>query len=88
MQQNNKKTIHRLYMVYFRRPWLYPDFIFYLTPRGLQFKRDCDYVHNLSKDIVEKRRMMLVKLCVAYYILFTQVNNKMFLFVCEQNRPT
>ena len=53
-------------MIYSRRPWLYPDFIFYLTSRGLQFKRDCDYVHNLSKDIVEKRRMMLVKLCVSY----------------------
>ncbi|XP_035688857.1 cytochrome P450 4F2-like isoform X3 [Branchiostoma floridae] len=41
------------------RPHLYPDFIFYLTKEGRDFKKLCAYVHQLADDIIAKRRQTL-----------------------------
>ncbi|XP_011425793.3 nacrein-like protein isoform X1 [Magallana gigas] len=42
-----------------KSPWLYPDFIFYRTKQGQKFKSDCDYVHKIAEDIIDKRRREL-----------------------------
>ena len=43
-----------------RRPWLYPVFLFNLSPTGRQFNRDCDFVHGISEEIIAKRKLTLV----------------------------
>lgn len=45
----------------FLSPWLYPDFIFRLTPGGRQFYKDCDFVHKVSEEIIAKRKEVLGK---------------------------
>ncbi|XP_055958189.1 cytochrome P450 4F6 [Patella vulgata] len=42
-----------------RNPFLYPDFIYYNTKNGKRFAEQCDYVHSVSEDIIEKRRQTL-----------------------------
>ncbi|XP_022342994.1 cytochrome P450 4F8-like [Crassostrea virginica] len=42
-----------------RLPWLYPDFIFYLTPDGRKFKKQCDYVHTVAEGVIDNRRNTL-----------------------------
>ncbi|KAL4221389.1 hypothetical protein ACF0H5_019647 [Mactra antiquata] len=44
-----------------RKPWLYPDFIFYITKHGRQFSKNCDYVHHIAEDIIQKRKDALEK---------------------------
>lgn len=44
----------------FRSPWLYPDFIFYNTADGKRFKKNCQYVHDVAADVMQKRRKELV----------------------------
>lgn len=44
-----------------RKPWLYPDFIFYLTPMGRQFRRDCDFVHGFADEVIRNRKAALVR---------------------------
>ncbi|XP_061163545.1 cytochrome P450 4F8-like isoform X3 [Saccostrea echinata] len=39
-----------------KSPWLHPDFIFYRTKQGRKFKENCDYVHKVAEDIIDKRR--------------------------------
>ena len=65
------KCLYRLRIIYYRRPWLYPDFMFYLSPVGRQFKRNCDYVHGVADDIIKKRRETLVR----FYIFLVAVIN-------------
>lgn len=45
----------------FLNPFLYPDFIFNLTPSGRQFKKDCDFVHTISNEIIHTRKEVLRK---------------------------
>ena len=45
----------------FRRPYLYPDIIWNLSAFGRKFNRDCDYVHSIAEDIIDKRRRTLEK---------------------------
>ncbi|CAG5129516.1 unnamed protein product [Candidula unifasciata] len=45
----------------FLLPWLWPDCIFYLTSGGRRFLRNCNYVHNVADDIINKRRQLLQK---------------------------
>ncbi|XP_062592665.1 ultra-long-chain fatty acid omega-hydroxylase-like [Saccostrea cucullata] len=40
-------------------PWLYTDFVYFLTKGGKKFKRDCDFVHNVAEGVIEKRRQAL-----------------------------
>src|SRR5690349_11320405 len=47
-------------VLYFRKPWLYPDFIYYMTSQGKTFKRHCDYVHTISENIIQSRMLALV----------------------------
>lgn len=42
-----------------RNPLLYPDFIFYRTNAGRNFKELCDYVHDFADVIIKKRRKAL-----------------------------
>ncbi|KAK3594417.1 hypothetical protein CHS0354_037442 [Potamilus streckersoni] len=42
-----------------RKPYLYPDIIFYLTSRGRRFKRNCDLVHSVAEDVIKNRRASL-----------------------------
>ena len=49
------------FLISFRKPWLYPDWIFFnLTSTGRKFRRESDYVHSVSEDIIHKRREALV----------------------------
>lgn len=41
------------------KPWFYPDFLFYLSPSGREFKKNCDYVHKVAEDIIAKRKKSL-----------------------------
>jgi hypothetical protein len=49
-----------------RSPWLHPDFIYYMTKEGKQFKRNCDYVHQVAEDVINKRRQEIVGLIDDY----------------------
>lgn len=42
-----------------RRIWLYPDWLFYLTSRGRNFRKQCHYVHKVAEEIIEKRKKTL-----------------------------
>ncbi|XP_060068964.1 ultra-long-chain fatty acid omega-hydroxylase-like isoform X2 [Ylistrum balloti] len=42
-----------------RKPWLYPDFIFYLTSGGRRFRRQCNYVHSVAEEVIDKRQRIL-----------------------------
>ncbi|CAL1537320.1 unnamed protein product [Lymnaea stagnalis] len=44
-----------------RTPWMWPSFIFKLTPLGLQFYKNCDYVHKVAEDVIDKRKQQLEK---------------------------
>ncbi|XP_052239307.1 cytochrome P450 4F1-like isoform X4 [Dreissena polymorpha] len=44
-----------------RTPWLYPDCVFYLTPMGRKFRRNCDFVHKVAVEVIDKRREALQK---------------------------
>ena len=44
----------------FRSPWLHYNFIYYLTANGRQFKKDCDFVHKVTEEIIESRKYVLV----------------------------
>lgn len=41
------------------RPWLYPDFIFYLTPSGRRFKKYCEISHEMARSVIKTRRQTL-----------------------------
>ncbi|CAH1800682.1 unnamed protein product [Owenia fusiformis] len=42
------------------RPWLWNDFIYFnLTSSGRQFRRNCDFVHKVSEDLIAKRKKTL-----------------------------
>ena len=58
----NKYSCREFCLVHcvFRSPWLYPNFIFYLSSVGKQFKKDCDFVHSVTKDIIKQRKDILV----------------------------
>ncbi|XP_067685427.1 cytochrome P450 4F2-like [Haliotis asinina] len=40
-------------------PWHFPDFIFYNSPQGKKFKKQCGFVHRWAEDIIEKRQQTL-----------------------------
>lgn len=46
--------------MFYRAPWLHPDFIFYRTAEGKSIKAKCDYVHQVAEDVIDKRRNTLV----------------------------
>jgi cytochrome P450 len=41
------------------RPWLYPSFVYNLSPTGRKFKENCDFVHEISEEIIRTRREAL-----------------------------
>ncbi|XP_064612111.1 ultra-long-chain fatty acid omega-hydroxylase-like [Liolophura sinensis] len=40
--------------------WLHSDFLYFLTPKGRQFKKYCNHVHQISADIIKKRKAELL----------------------------
>ncbi|XP_021369743.1 phylloquinone omega-hydroxylase CYP4F2-like [Mizuhopecten yessoensis] len=42
-----------------RIPLLHPDFIFYLTSEGRRFRRNCNFVHSVTEEIIAKRKQTL-----------------------------
>ncbi|XP_060083496.1 cytochrome P450 4A25-like [Ylistrum balloti] len=42
-----------------RMPLLHPDFIFHLTSEGRRFRRNCDFVHTVTEEIITKRKQAL-----------------------------
>uniref|UniRef100_H0WJV4 Cytochrome P450 family 4 subfamily F member 111 n=2 Tax=Otolemur garnettii TaxID=30611 RepID=H0WJV4_OTOGA len=42
-----------------RQIFLYTDFLYYLTPDGKRFCRDCDVVHEFTDAVIQKRRRTL-----------------------------
>ncbi|CAG5118710.1 unnamed protein product [Candidula unifasciata] len=42
-----------------RTPWLWPDFIFRLTPTGRRFYKNCDYVHKVAEEVIAKRKELI-----------------------------
>ncbi|ESP03555.1 hypothetical protein LOTGIDRAFT_237658 [Lottia gigantea] len=42
-----------------RQPWLYFDTFYYMTKDGKRFREQCNYVHSVSEEIIEKRRKTL-----------------------------
>ncbi|XP_069118740.1 cytochrome P450 4F2-like [Argopecten irradians] len=45
-----------------RLPLLHPNFIFYLTSEGRRFRRNCDFVHTVTEEIISKRKTTLMEL--------------------------
>lgn len=45
----------------FLNPLFYPDFIFYMSPMGRQFVKNCDYVHGVAEDVIKKRKQTLME---------------------------
>ncbi|XP_060574735.1 leukotriene-B4 omega-hydroxylase 3-like isoform X1 [Ruditapes philippinarum] len=42
-----------------RKPWLYPDWLYYMTRHGKQFRKNCDYVHTVAEDVIKQRKEAL-----------------------------
>ncbi|KAK7486045.1 hypothetical protein BaRGS_00022654 [Batillaria attramentaria] len=43
----------------FMCPWMHVDFIYKLTSHGRKWKRNCDFVHTVSEDLIARRRKFL-----------------------------
>ena len=43
-----------------RKPWLYPDWVYYITREGKKFWKNCDYVHGVAEDVIRQRKEALV----------------------------
>ncbi|KAK3589553.1 hypothetical protein CHS0354_041681 [Potamilus streckersoni] len=41
------------------KPYLFPDWIYFLTTKGRRFSKHCDLVHRVAEDIIEKRKKTL-----------------------------
>lgn len=52
-------TLARLWMTRSRSPWLFPDIVFYLTPIGREFRKNCKYVHTVAEEVINARRKSL-----------------------------
>ncbi|KAL3861963.1 hypothetical protein ACJMK2_007970 [Sinanodonta woodiana] len=44
-----------------RTPYLFPDFIFYLSSLGRKFVKNCKFVHKVAEEVIDKRRETLAK---------------------------
>lgn len=42
-----------------RNVLLHPNFVFYLTSMGKTFKKHCDYVHSVAKEVIDSRKNKL-----------------------------
>ncbi|KAK7506002.1 hypothetical protein BaRGS_00002724, partial [Batillaria attramentaria] len=43
----------------FFQPWLYSDWLYFLTPSGRQFLKHCQKVHAVAEEVIAKRREAL-----------------------------
>ncbi|XP_069118512.1 cytochrome P450 4A25-like isoform X2 [Argopecten irradians] len=42
-----------------RNPLMFPDIIFYLTKNGRRFTKNCNFVHKVAEDVIDKRKQTL-----------------------------
>jgi cytochrome P450 len=40
---------------------LYPEFLFSLSPTGRKFHRNCEFVHKIAEEIIQKRKTTLLE---------------------------
>ncbi|CAC5419323.1 CYP4B1 [Mytilus coruscus] len=38
------------------KPWLYWDTIYYMTPKGREYRKICQYVHDFSEGVIRERQ--------------------------------
>lgn len=43
----------------FFQPWVHADWIYFLTPSGREFKKNCDEVHRVADNVIQKRKAAL-----------------------------
>nr|XP_015929387.2 cytochrome P450 4C1-like [Parasteatoda tepidariorum] len=43
------------------RPWLYPDFIFKITPSGRQFFKNVDVIHRFTRKVIREKKSEMVE---------------------------
>ena len=48
---------------------MYNDFVYSLTKNGRRFKKQCDFVHEISERVIRERRQSLVSACVRLQTL-------------------
>ncbi|KAL5013902.1 hypothetical protein ScPMuIL_008172 [Solemya velum] len=53
--------ICRLWMKRLMKPHLYLDFIYNLSNDGRKFNKNCDYVHQVADEVINKRKAALAK---------------------------
>lgn len=66
--QSNKnqeyvKAIHSLGEIFMHRvysPWVWPDFFFYLTKKGKEFRSDLNILHGMTRRVINKRKAELL----------------------------
>lgn len=44
------------YLTFNRRPWLYSDLAFYLSPTGRKFAKYVNYVHDFDEKVIRERK--------------------------------
>ena len=42
------------------KPWLFPDFIFYSTKIGKQYKKDLKILHGLTQRVINERKQKIL----------------------------
>lgn len=48
--------VHRAICIRSRRPWLFPDAIYYMTPNGREFVKTLKVLHDFTYKVIEERR--------------------------------
>ena len=56
-----------VFYIFLRKPWQYIDIIFWLSKDGREFKKHCDYVHTISKDVILRRQKVLVNVLLMLF---------------------
>ena len=47
--------------MFYSKPWLHFDWVFALSSEGKKFKKNCDFVHSISENLIKKRKEALVR---------------------------
>lgn len=58
------QAIHRLGNYFNRRtarPWVWPDFFFYMSEEGRDFKRSVKILHNFTRQVIKERKLSMVR---------------------------
>ena len=50
-----------IFFLFRSQPLMFWDTLYYLTPNGRSYLRNIDYVHQVASDVINKRRINLVR---------------------------